>query len=53
MISLMIDAKERWDVATADVVGAYLLADMDEFVLLKLTGQSIEIMCTVNNIILR
>jgi hypothetical protein len=49
MISLMIDAKERWDVATADVVvGAYLLADMDDFVLLKLTGASVDIMCTVN-----
>ena len=36
MISLMIDAKERRDVATADVEGAYLHADMEEFVLLKL-----------------
>jgi hypothetical protein len=49
MISLMVDANERRDVATADVVGAYLLADMDEFVLLKLTGQSFKIMCTVND----
>jgi hypothetical protein len=48
MISLMVDAKERRDVATADVVGAYLLADMDDFVLLKLTGESVEIMCMVN-----
>jgi hypothetical protein len=48
MISLMIDAKERRDVATTDVVGAYLLADMDEYVLLKLTGESVDIMCTVN-----
>ena len=32
MISLMIDAKERRDVATADVEGAYLHADMEEFV---------------------
>ena len=48
MISLMIDAKERRDVATADVVGAYLLADMDKYLLLKLTGESVDIMCTVN-----
>ena len=48
MLSLMVDAKERRDVATADVVGAYLLADMDEFVLLKLSGASVDIMCTVN-----
>ena len=33
MISLMIDAKERRDVATADVEGAYLHADMEDFVL--------------------
>jgi hypothetical protein len=49
MISLMIDAKERRDVATADVVGAYLLVDMDEYVLLKLTGNSVDIICTVNS----
>jgi hypothetical protein len=48
MLSLMVDAKERREVATADVVGAYLLADMDEYVLLKLFGESVDIMCTVN-----
>ena len=30
MLSLMIDAKEDRDVATADVAGAYLKADMDD-----------------------
>ena len=48
MFSLMIDAFEERDVATADVVGAYLLADMDDFVVLKLTGESVDIMCSVN-----
>jgi len=48
MISLMIDAKERRDVATADVEGAYLHADMEEFVLLKLVGEAVNIMCQVN-----
>jgi len=48
MISLMIDAKERRDVATADVEGAYLHADMEEFVLLKLVGKAVDIMCQVN-----
>jgi len=48
MISLMIDAKERRDVATADVEGAYLHVDMEEFVLLKLVGEAVEIMCQVN-----
>jgi len=48
MISLMIDAKERHDVATADVEGAYLHADMEDFVLLKLVGEAVNIMCQVN-----
>jgi len=49
MLSLIIDAFEGRDVATADVVGAYLLADMDEYVLLKLTGDAVDIMCKVDN----
>jgi hypothetical protein len=48
MISLMIDAKERRDVATAVVEGAYLHADMEDFVLLKLVGEAVDIMCQVN-----
>jgi hypothetical protein len=49
MISLMIDAtKERRDVATADVEGAYLHADMEDFVFLKLVGKAVDIMCQVN-----
>ena len=48
MISLMIDAKERRDVATDDVEGAYLHVDMEDFVLLKLVGEAVDIMCQVN-----
>ena len=48
MISLMIDAKERRHVATADVGGAYLHADMEDFVLLKLVREAVDIMCQVN-----
>jgi hypothetical protein len=48
MISLMIDTKERRDVATADVEGAYLHADMEDFVLLKLVGEAVNIMGQVN-----
>jgi len=48
MISLMIDAKERRDVATADVEGAYLHADMEDFVLLNLVGKVVNIICQVN-----
>ncbi|KAI2512761.1 Reverse transcriptase (RNA-dependent DNA polymerase) [Fragilaria crotonensis] len=38
MLSIMIDAKEARDVATADVVAAYLKAFMDDFVIMKFTG---------------
>jgi hypothetical protein len=44
----MIDAKERRDVATANVEGAYLHADMEDFVFLKLVGEAVDIMCQVN-----
>jgi hypothetical protein len=47
MISIIIDTKERRDVATADVAGAYLHADMDDFTLLKVEGKSVNIMCEV------
>ena len=40
----MIDAKEGRDVAIADVVGAYLLANMEDYVLLRLTGEPVETM---------
>lgn len=45
LLSLMIDAVEKRDVGTADIAGAYLLADMKGFVLVKLTGESVEVMC--------
>ena len=48
MLSLLIDAKESRDVATADVVGAFLLADMEDFVLVKIDGDTLNIMCKVN-----
>ena len=48
LLSLLIDAKEERDVATADVVGAYLNADMEDFVLMRLVGDAVDILCTVN-----
>ena len=48
MLMIMIDAIERRDVATADVTGAYLNAEMDDFVLMKLAGEDAQIMCNVN-----
>ena len=46
-LSLMIDAFEHRDVATADVVGAYLHADLTDFTLLRVEGASVDIMCDV------
>jgi hypothetical protein len=48
MMTLVIDALERQEVATADVPGAYLHADMDDFTILKLVGQSVSILCQAN-----
>jgi hypothetical protein len=47
MLSLLIDATEHGDVATADVAGAYLHAKMEDFTLLKMEGESVDIMCDV------
>ena len=48
ILSLLIDSVEGRDVLTADVVGAYLLAHMTEFVMVKVTGDSVKIMCEVD-----
>ena len=43
-----MDAHERRDVATEDVAGAYLFADINDDVLIKINGSSTDIMCKVN-----
>ena len=50
MATLLIDAREERDVAIFDVPGAYLHAELpkDKFVLLKLEGPFVDIMCEVN-----
>ena len=48
-MSLIIDAKDRRDVAIANVVGAYLKANMFDYVTVKLTGKTINVMCEVSN----
>jgi hypothetical protein len=48
LYTILIDAKERRDVATADVVGAYLNPYMDDFTLLNLTGKTVDIMVDVD-----
>ena len=47
MLSLLVDATKHRDVATAHVAGAYLHAEMEDFTLLKMEGESVEIMCNV------
>ena len=48
IISLLIDAREGRDVATSDVVEAYLLANMKDYVLLRLTGDTVNMTCQIN-----
>jgi hypothetical protein len=45
---MLIDAHEGRDVAVADVMGAFLLADMEDFVLVKIASETAEIICDVN-----
>ena len=49
VITLLLDAHEKRDITTADVVGAYLLADMDDYTIVKITGPSTNIMCEVEH----
>lgn len=48
LLTLMSDAMEGRDVAIADVVGAYLHAEMDDFVVVKIVGREAELMCELN-----
>ena len=48
MLFIIIDAYEKRDVVTANVVGAYLNADMPDFTVMKPTGDAFHIMCRVN-----
>ena len=47
LATLAVDAKEKRVVATADVAGAYLQTVMTDFVIVKLSGPSVKIMCDV------
>jgi len=46
--SLVIDAMEERDIATIDVAGAFLKADMPDFVLLRLHGASLKAILRAN-----
>jgi hypothetical protein len=47
MLTIMIDAYEKRDVATADVAGAYLKATMKDYVIIKFVGESVDIILTM------
>ena len=46
-LSLLVDSHEGRNVATADIVGAYLKADMPELVLIRFSNEEVDIMCEV------
>ena len=48
LITLLIDAWEGRDVATTDVVGAYLNTYMEDFVIVKLVGEKVGIISKLN-----
>lgn len=48
LCTLIVDAFEGRDVATADIAGAYLHADMDDEVIIRITGPTVDILCEVN-----
>jgi hypothetical protein len=45
LLTIIIDAYESRDVAIADVAGAYLKAYMKDFVIMKFTGEMVDILC--------
>ena len=48
LMTLMIDAWERQAVGTSDVLGAYPQADMEDFMVLRMVGASVDVLCKVN-----
>ena len=48
MASIVIDAHRKCDVGAADIAGAYLKAYMKDYILMKFTGISVDILCEMN-----
>ena len=48
LLTALIDAVEDRHVVVADVTGAYLNANMDNFVLIRLSGDDVDMMCKAN-----
>jgi hypothetical protein len=53
MLSCVIDANERRDTATVDIPGAFMQADMDELVHLRLNGKRWSNLCGLTQIYAR
>ena len=49
MALLTVSAAERRKIISWDVEGAYLLADQDDFVVVKFTGESVDVLCDVDS----
>jgi hypothetical protein len=49
METKLIDAYERQDVGNADMAGAYPKATMNNFVVMKFRGHSVDILCNMNS----
>jgi len=47
-LPIVIDAYEKQDIATADIAGAYLKAYMTDFVIMKFTGKSLNVLYKLN-----
>ena len=46
---MVIDGHERRDVATCDVTGSFLIPYIDNFIVIQLDGDMVDIMCDANN----
>jgi Reverse transcriptase (RNA-dependent DNA polymerase) len=48
MLSCMIDAMEYWDIATCDIPGAFMQADIDEEIHVKFDGELVDLLLKVD-----
>ena len=48
LMNLIIDAWEQRSLGMSDVPGSYLQADMEDFVILRMVGASLDVLCKVN-----
>ena len=49
ILSMVIDGHERRDVATCDVSRAFLILDINSFIIIKLDGNVVDMICETND----